>query len=165
MIDVQIIFWNFVCAPFGRIIRDWEIAVTITPMDMGLHARDWEIAVTITPMKIASALVALLFIFLIRSIPLSSYTEYLIFDRIYSSSQEPLIFRSTQKFKGHTEKVAHHFYLTNKNLFFGVRLFPFGVQRAFFNKTVYHTPKSLYLSPHQLLGQRSYRWWCLALKA
>ena len=31
--------------------RDWEIAVTITPMKMGLHARDWEIAVTITPMK------------------------------------------------------------------------------------------------------------------
>ena len=53
MIDVQIIFWNFVCAPFGRIIRDWEIAVTITPMDMGLYARDWEIAVTITPMKMA----------------------------------------------------------------------------------------------------------------
>ena len=42
---------NFVCAPFARIIRDWEIAVTITPMDMGLYARDWEIAVTITPIK------------------------------------------------------------------------------------------------------------------
>ena len=42
---------NFVCAPFGP--RDWEIAVTITPMKMALHARDWEIAVTITPMKMA----------------------------------------------------------------------------------------------------------------
>ena len=34
----------------GGTTRDWEIAVTITPMDMGLYARDWEIAVTITPM-------------------------------------------------------------------------------------------------------------------